>query len=67
VFGEWALWGSDDGAFVRRFFAFVNSHRRVRMLLYNQGNLSGGPFRLTRYPKSRAAIKAALAKKRFLP
>ena len=66
VFGEWALWGSDDDAFVRRFFAFVNTHKRVRMLLYNQGNLSGGPFRLTRYPKSTAAIKKALKKKRFL-
>jgi hypothetical protein len=51
---------------VRRFFAFVNSHKRVRMLLYNQGNLVGGPFRLTRYPDSRTAIRAALTKKRFL-
>jgi hypothetical protein len=66
VFGEWALWGSDDAAFVRRFFAFVNAHKRVRMLLYNQGNLSGGPFRLTRYPKSRAAIRDELRRKRFL-
>jgi hypothetical protein len=66
VFGEWALWGSDDAAFVRRFFAFVNSHKRVQMLLYNQGNLVGGPFRLTRYPKSADAIRAALRKKRFL-
>jgi hypothetical protein len=66
LFGEWALWGSDDAAFVRRFFSWVNTHKRVRMLLYNQGNLSGGPFRLTRYPDSKAAIKAALKKKRYL-
>jgi hypothetical protein len=66
VFGEWALWGSDDTAFVHRFFDFVNSHKRVKMLLYNQGNLSGGPFRLTRYPRSADAIRAELAKKRFL-
>jgi hypothetical protein len=66
VFGEWALWGSDDAAFVRRFFAFVDTHKRVRMLLYNQGNLVGGPFRLTRYPDSATAIRAALKKKRFL-
>jgi hypothetical protein len=66
VFGEWALWGSDDPGFVRRFFAFVNGHKRVRMLLYNQGNLTGGPFRLTRYPDSAAAIRAAFKKKRFL-
>jgi hypothetical protein len=66
VFGEWALWGSDDPGFVHRFFDFVNGHKRVRMLLYNQGNLSGGPFRLTRYPRSTAAIRAELRKQRFL-
>jgi hypothetical protein len=66
VFGEWALWGSDSPGFVHRFFAFVNRHPRVRMLLYNQGNLVGGPFRLTRYPSSAAAIRAELTKKRFL-
>jgi hypothetical protein len=66
VFGEWALWGGDSASFVHRFFAFVNRHPRVRMLLYNQGNLVGGPFRLTRYPSGTAAIRAELTKKRFL-
>jgi hypothetical protein len=66
VFGEWAMWGNDSPSFVHQFFAFVNSHKRVRMLLYNQGNLSDGPFRLSRYPGSRAAIKAELKRKRFL-
>jgi hypothetical protein len=66
VFGEWAMWDGDDPGFVRRFFSWVNSHKRVRMLLYNQGNTSGGPFRLSRYPESRKAIKRALKRKRFL-
>jgi hypothetical protein len=66
VFGEWALWGSDSPSFVHQFFKFVNTHKRVRMLLYNQGNMVGGPFRLTRYPNSAAAIRAELKKKRFL-
>ncbi len=66
VFGEWALWDGDDPGFVRRFFGWVNSHKRVRMLLYNQGNRTDGPFRLTRYPESRRAIKDALKRKRFL-
>jgi hypothetical protein len=66
VFGEWALWDGDDPGFVRRFFDFVNSHKRVRMLLYNQGNTNGGPFRLSRYPESRKAIKKELKRKRFL-
>jgi hypothetical protein len=30
------------------------------------GSTSGGPFRLSRYPESRKAIKRALERKRFL-
>ena len=59
VFGEWALWGRDDPAFVKRLFAFARSHRRVRMLVYNQGRESG-PFRLKRYPRGRRALRAEL-------
>jgi len=66
LFGEWAMWGADNASFVHQFFAFVNSHPRVKMLVYNQGNLPGGPFRLTRYPNSTAAIRAELSKKRFI-
>jgi hypothetical protein len=66
VFGEWALWGGDDPGFVQRLFGFVNSHRRVRMMLYNQGNDANGPFRLKRYPRARAAIRHALRSPRFL-
>jgi hypothetical protein len=66
MFGEWALWGSDNPSFVERFFEFVNRHERVRMLVYNQGNLTGGPFRLARYPDSARAIRTALKKPRYL-
>ena len=62
VFGEWALWGRDDPSFVRRIFAFARSHRRVRMLVYNQGVRSDGPFRLKRYPRARRALRAALSR-----
>jgi len=64
VFGEWALWGRDDPAFVRRLFGWIGSHPRVQMQLYNQGGLSDGPFRLNRYPRSRAALRAALRHRR---
>ena len=37
VFGEWALWGSDDPAFVDALFGWIGSHPRTRMLIYNQG------------------------------
>ena len=65
VFGEWALWGGDDPGFVDRLFGFISSHPRVRMALYNQGGRTDGPFRLTRYPRSRAALRKALAHRRF--
>jgi hypothetical protein len=60
VFGEWGMWGGDDPSFMRRFFAWVADHRRVRMLAYNQGNTTTSPFRLYRYPKAATAMRKAL-------
>jgi hypothetical protein len=65
AFGEWALWGADDPGFVSRLFGWIGSHPRVRMVLYNQGALTDGPFRLNRYPRSKAAIRKALSHRRF--
>jgi hypothetical protein len=66
VFGEWAMWGADSPAFVTQFFNWVNTHKRVRMLLYNQGANPTGPFRLKSHPKARKAIRKALRDPRFL-
>ena len=67
VFAEYALWNSgDDAGFVNRLFGWVNSHPRVRMLLYNQGVSATGPFRLYRYPSSAQALRRALASSRYL-
>ena len=41
------------------FFGWVNSHPRVRMLVYNQG-YGGEPFQLSRYPRAAARIRAWL-------
>jgi hypothetical protein len=65
VFGEWALWGRDDPAFVRRLFRWIAAHPRVWMVLYNQGK-PGGPFRLERYPRAAGALRSALRSRRFL-
>jgi hypothetical protein len=65
AFAEWALWGRDDPGFVHRLFAWSRSHSRVRMLLYNQGQRSNGPFRITHYPRSRRALKSELRAARF--
>jgi len=65
VFGEWALWGADAPGFVSQLFGWIGSHPRVRMVVYNQGALTDGPFRLNRYPRSRAALRKALSHRRF--
>jgi hypothetical protein len=65
VFGEWGMWGRDEASFVRRFFAWVASHRRVRMLAYYQGNRPTSLFRLYRYPESARAMRKALRSPRY--
>jgi hypothetical protein len=54
------MWGADNPAFVKQLFGWVRSHPRVKMLLYNQGKLANGPFRLSRFPKSRAELRRQL-------
>ncbi len=65
AFGEYAIWGVDDPGFVHQLFGWVAAHRRVRMLVYNQGAESDGPFRLSRYPRAARALRSALAPSRF--
>jgi hypothetical protein len=66
AFGEWAMWSSGDAGFVRRLFAWVRTHRRVRMMVYNQGNETAGPFRLRNFPAAQRALRQALRSPRFL-
>jgi hypothetical protein len=66
VFAEWAMWGADNPAFVRQLFGWIRSHKRVRMVSYNQGNRFGGPFQLKLYPRSREAIARELRSPRFV-
>ena len=65
VFGEWALWGGDDPGFVRDLFRWINARPRVKLVLYNQGFQTDGPFRLNQYPRSRAELRRQLARTRF--
>jgi hypothetical protein len=66
AFGEWAIWGGDSPSFVSQLFAWVNAHKRVQMMLYNQGYGATGPFKLASDPASTAAIRQQLAPPRFL-
>jgi hypothetical protein len=61
MFGEYALWGSDDAAWVGQLFGWIHSHPRVRMLIYNQGLDPNGPFRLSKYPNGARALRHELA------
>ena len=65
VFGEWAMWGADDPAFMRRFFNWIAAHPRVRMLAYNQGNDPKAAFRLYRYPRAARVMRDALRSPRY--
>jgi beta-mannanase len=64
VFGEWGMWGSDNPGFVRQLFAWVRARPRVKLMMYNQGKLHRGPFRLDNYPQAKAEIKRQLARRR---
>ena len=65
VFGEWAIWGRDDPGFVSRLFSWSHAHPSVRMLVYNQGKRTNGPFRLRYYPRSAARLRGMLKLGRF--
>ena len=65
VFGEWGMWGHDDHAFMHRFFTWVKTHPRVKMLSYFQGNLPTSEFRLYRYPRAAKVMRRALRAKRY--
>jgi hypothetical protein len=66
VLSEWALYGRDDPAFVRRLFEWVRAHHRVRMLNYYQGFTSTSPANLAHYPASRDALRRMLRSRLFL-
>jgi hypothetical protein len=63
AFGEWALWGREDPGFVRRLFAWVGRHGRVRMVVYNQG--AHHPPLLRLRPRSAAELRRHLDGVRF--
>jgi len=63
VFGEWALWGREDHRFVRRLYRWVASHRRARMVVYNQGALLKPLLALR--PRSARELRRQLRSRRF--
>ena len=65
AFAEWGIWGRDEAGFVRQFFSFLRSHRRVRMAVYYQSASLKPEFRLSTHPMARAALRRALKWRRM--
>src|SRR3954471_1966059 len=61
MFAEWALWENGDPGFVRSVLGWTRSHRRTRMLVYNQGKRTDGPFRLNKFPAAASALEHGLS------
>jgi hypothetical protein len=66
-FNEWAMWQNGNPSFVSQLFAFVRSHQRIALMVYNEGLSANGPFRLKKFPAATAEIRRQLHSWRFLP
>jgi Glycosyl hydrolase family 26 len=54
---EWGVSQGDDPAFVRKLLAWVDRHRRCKMLVYYQDFGSSSPYRIQNYPSSLAVLR----------
>jgi hypothetical protein len=66
MFAEWAMWDNGDPGFVRSVLGWTRAHRRTRMLVYNQGKRTNGPFRLRQFPSAASALRHGLHASLFL-
>jgi hypothetical protein len=66
MFAEWAMWDNGDPGFVRGVLGWTRSHRRTRMIVYNQGKRTNGPFRLVRFPSAASVLRRGLQARLFL-
>jgi hypothetical protein len=66
MFGEYGVWGAESPRFLRLFFRFVRSHRRVKLVSYYQSALLEPEFRLSAHPRSRSVLRRLIRSPRFL-
>jgi hypothetical protein len=66
AFGEYGVWGAESPRFIRLFFRFVRSHRRVKLISYYQGAELQPSFSLSTHPRSRALLRRYLRSPRFV-
>ena len=67
VIGEYAPFGEDDAAYVKRLFGWSRRHKRAKLLVYYQGFGHDPTFDIARFPAARAILRSRLAGARFLP
>ena len=65
VFGEWALWGADDPGFVSRLFGWIGTPPARADGPLQPGRAPDGAVPAEPYPRSKAALRKALAHRRF--
>jgi hypothetical protein len=66
AFGEYGVWGRESPRFLRLFFRFVRTHRRVGLVSYYQSALLKPEFRLSTHPVSRGVLRREIASSRYL-
>lgn len=64
MMAEYAPWGYDDPAFMKKMFRWVATHPRTVALMYFNGT-SGSTFRLSSKPRSLAAYRAMARQSRY--
>jgi hypothetical protein len=65
MIGEWAVWGREDPRFVRRLYGWAASHRRAKMLVYNQGAHHPRLLALRYYPRSSLELRRRARSRRY--
>ena len=59
---EWALWRTDDAQYIRDMAKFARTHRRLELLVYDNGR-PGSLFDLALRTKSLAAYRASIVRR----
>jgi hypothetical protein len=66
AFGEYGVWGAESPRFLKLFFRFVRTHRRVQLISYYQSAMLKPEFRLSSHPVSRSVLRRKLRSGRFV-
>jgi hypothetical protein len=66
VVGEYAPFGEDDVAYVKKLFGFSRRHSRAKLLVYYQGFGNDPTFDISNFPGARDLLRSRLSGPRWL-